>query len=287
VSISSGTLYVVATPIGNLDDISARALKILNEVDVIACEDTRHSARLLQHFGISTKTIACHDHNERNASAGIVELLQKGQSVALISDAGTPLISDPGYVLLREVHRAGLTVCPIPGVSALIAALSVAGIATDRFVFEGFLPSKSAARRERLKQLVDETRTLVFYESSHRILASLDDLIGVFGAEREATMAREISKKFETIRSANLEQLQAFVAGDLNQQKGEFVLVVAGAKPLTDTVNAERILAILLEELPVKQAAALAGKLSDSNKNELYQKALAMRKITSGLSGDE
>ena len=238
-SIACGILYVVATPIGNLDDISARALQVLRDVDVIACEDTRHSARLLQHFGIATKTIACHDHNEANASTGIVKLLQKGQTVALISDAGTPLISDPGYVLLRAVHRAGLKVCPVPGASALIAALSVAGLATNHFVFEGFLPAKPAARRERLKQLLDETRTLVFYESSHRIVASLADLTALFGAEREVTMAREISKKFETIHAADLAQLQAFVSSDDNQQKGEFVLVVAGAQVRSEEHTSE------------------------------------------------
>jgi len=277
VSIADGTLYVVATPIGNLDDISTRALQVLNEVDVIACEDTRHSARLLQHFGITTKTIVCHDHNERNASAGIVALLSEGKSVALVSDAGTPLISDPGYILLREVHRAGLSVSPVPGASALVAALSVAGLATDRFVFEGFLPAKTAARKERLKQLMDETRTLIFYESSHRIVASLSDFIDVLGADREATMAREISKKFETIRTDNMAGLNAFVVADTNQQKGEFVLVVAGAKPTTDTENAERVLAVLLAELSVKQAAVLTSKITGVNKNELYQAALAMR----------
>ncbi|MBL4852174.1 MAG: 16S rRNA (cytidine(1402)-2'-O)-methyltransferase [Gammaproteobacteria bacterium] len=283
---TSGTLYVVATPIGNLGDISARALQVLNDVDVIACEDTRHSAHLLQHFGISTKTIACHDHNERNVSAAIVGLLREGKSVALISDAGTPLISDPGYILLREVHQAGLKVCPIAGVSALIAALSVAGLATDRFVFEGFLPAKVAARRARLQQLVNETRTLIFYESSHRILASLDDLIDVFGADRDATMAREMTKKFETIHSANLAQLQTFIEVDSNQQKGEFVLVVAGSKPTTDKADAERILIILLAELPVKQAAALTSKLTGVSKNELYQLALTLRQSMGTLSGD-
>jgi len=279
VSIAASTLYVVATPIGNLDDISARALQVLNDVDVIACEDTRHSARLLQHFGIRTKMIACHDHNERNASAGIVALLKGGKAVALVSDAGTPLISDPGYIVLREVHNAGLKVSPVPGVSALVAALSVAGLATDRFVFEGFLPAKAAARQARLRRVVDEQRTLVFYESSHRILASLGDFCEILGADRDVTMAREITKKFETIHSTNLAALRAFVEGDPQQQKGEFVLVVSGAKVVADRIDSDHVLALLLAELPLKQAAALTSKITGANKNALYQTALAMKEL--------
>ncbi len=278
-SIAASTLYVVATPIGNLDDISARALQVLNDVDVIACEDTRHSARLLQHFGITTKMIACHDHNERNASAGIVALLKDGKAVALVSDAGTPLISDPGYIVLREVHNAGLKVSPVPGVSALVAALSVAGLATNRFVFEGFLPAKAAARQERLRRVVDEQRTLVFYESSHRILASLGDFCEILGADRDVTMAREITKKFETIHSTNLAALRAFVEGDPQQQKGEFVLVVSGAKVVADSIDSDHVLALLLAELPLKQAAALTSKITGTNKNALYQTALAMKEL--------
>ena len=278
-SIAASTLYVVATPIGNLDDISARALQVLNDVDVIACEDTRHSARLLQHFGIRTKMIACHDHNERNASAGIVALLKGGKAVALVSDAGTPLISDPGYIVLREVHNAGLKVSPVPGVSALVAALSVAGLATDRFVFEGFLPAKAAARQARLRRVVDEQRTLVFYESSHRILASLGDFCEILGADRDVTMAREITKKFETIHSTNLAALRAFVEGDPQQQKGEFVLVVSGAKVVADRIDSDHVLALLLAELPLKQAAALTSKITGANKNALYQTALAMKEL--------
>ncbi|MBL1292432.1 MAG: 16S rRNA (cytidine(1402)-2'-O)-methyltransferase [Thiotrichales bacterium] len=277
--MAASTLYVVATPIGNLDDISARALQVLNDVDVIACEDTRHSARLLQHFGIRTKMIACHDHNERNASAGIVALLKGGKAVALVSDAGTPLISDPGYIVLREVHNAGLKVSPVPGVSALVAALSVAGLATDRFVFEGFLPAKAAARQARLRRVVDEQRTLVFYESSHRILASLGDFCEILGADRDVTMAREITKKFETIHSTNLAALRAFVEGDPQQQKGEFVLVVSGAKVVADRIDSDHVLALLLAELPLKQAAALTSKITGANKNALYQTALAMKEL--------
>jgi len=286
VSIAASTLYVVATPIGNLDDISARALQVLNDVDVIACEDTRHSARLLQHFGITTKTIACHDHNERNASAGIVALLKDGKAVALVSDAGTPLISDPGYIVLREVRNAGLKVSPVPGVSALVAALSVAGLATDRFVFEGFLPAKAAARQERLRRVVDEQRTLVFYESSHRILASLGDFCQILGADRDVTMAREITKKFETIHSTNLAALRAFVEGDPQQQKGEFVLVVSGAKVVADSIDSDHVLALLLAELPLKQAAALASKITGANKNALYQTALAMKELGKEAGGN-
>lgn len=276
-SIANGTLYVVATPIGNLDDITTRAQQVLRDVDYIACEDTRHSACLLKHFAITTKTLACHEHNERQVTGKIIDLLRNGQSVALVSDAGTPLISDPGYRLLRQAHEAGIKVSPVPGASALIAALSVAGLATDRFVFEGFLPAKPAARRDRIKQLATEPRTQVFYESSHRIVASLADLCEGFGGERQATLAREISKKFETIRLMDLAHLQQFVRDDAQQQKGEFVLIVAGAEPVQDNAESERILGLLLEELPLKQAAALASKITGENKNRLYQKALQMR----------
>ncbi len=276
-SIVSGTLYIVATPIGNLGDMSSRALEVLRGVDCIACEDTRHTAHLLNHFSIPTKTLACHDHNERQVTEKFIAMLRDGQSVALVSDAGTPLISDPGYHLLRQAHAAGITVSPVPGASALIAALSASGLATDRFVFEGFLPAKTAARQGYIKSLLSESRTLIFYESSHRILACLDDLVAGFGGERKATLAREITKRFETIKQANLAELKAFCQADVQQQKGEFVLMVEGAEQHRDHAETERILRLLLQELPLKQAAALASKITGEQKNQLYQQALQWR----------
>lgn len=276
-SITDIALYVVATPIGNMADMTARAVEVLRSVDVIAAEDTRHSGRLLQHFAIATPMLSYHEHNEREASAGILKLLAEGKSVALIADAGTPLISDPGYALVRAAHRAGFRVVPVPGASALIAALSVAGLPTDRFVFEGFLPAKAAARQQRLAELATETRTLVFYESSHRIGASLGDLVTQFGADREITMAREISKVFETIRATTVGELKQFVDAHSQQQKGEFVLVVAGASVTAETAAAERTLALLVAELPLKQAVALTSRLTGASKNWLYEKALKLR----------
>ncbi len=215
-----GTLYVVATPIGNLGDMTARAIAVLQQVDLIAAEDTRHSGPLLQHFGITTACIACHDHNERQIAAGLVERIQSGESVALISDAGTPLISDPGYLLVRTAREAGVPVVPVPGASAMIAALSVSGLPSDRFSFEGFLPAKSSARRQRLQALADEGGTLIFYESTHRIEESLADMAEVFGPERYAVIAREITKRFETVHGDTLQNLIAWIAADANQTKG-------------------------------------------------------------------
>ncbi|HFQ91680.1 MAG TPA: 16S rRNA (cytidine(1402)-2'-O)-methyltransferase, partial [Chromatiales bacterium] len=219
-------LYIVATPLGNPGDIGWRALETLAGVDVIAAEDTRRAGRLLGQFNISTPCLSLHEHNEAQASARVVRRLQAGQSVALISDAGTPLISDPGYELVRMVQAAGLRVIPVPGPSALTAALSVAGLPNDRFVFEGFLPPRAAARRARLEQLRDEPRTLVFYEAPHRILESLQDMMAVFGAQREATVARELTKTFETVRRDRLEALVAWAAGDGEQRRGEIVVLV-------------------------------------------------------------
>ncbi|MDZ4262922.1 MAG: 16S rRNA (cytidine(1402)-2'-O)-methyltransferase [Pseudomonadota bacterium] len=274
-----GTLYVVATPIGNLGDMSARAIAVLQQVDLIAAEDTRHSGPLLQHFGITTSCIACHDHNEREIAAGLVARIVAGESVALISDAGTPLISDPGYHLVRTAREAGLPVVPVPGASAVIAALSVSGLPSDRFSFEGFLPAKSSARRQRLQTLVDESGTLIFYESTHRIEESLADMAAVFGPERYVVIAREITKRFETVHGDTLEKLISWIAADANQTKGEFVVMVHGAaEPETRVVDAEteRVLKLLLEELPVKQAAALAAKITGAKKNALYQFALGL-----------
>lgn len=277
-SLSVGTLYVVATPIGNLDDMSARALKVLNDVALIAAEDTRHSARLMQHFGISTPLAACHEHNERDQGSRFIMRLQAGEDVALISDAGTPLISDPGYHLVRQARAAGIAVVPVPGACALIAALSAAGLPSDRFIFEGFLPAKSSGRRSRLEQVKEEPRTLIFYEAPHRIAECLEDMRSIFGDERPALLAREISKTFETLKGLPLAELSAWVAADSNQQRGECVVLVAGwqAPEGEAALSAEalRVLDLLLQDLPLKRAAALAAEITGVRKNLLYQAAL-------------
>lgn len=270
-----GTLYVVATPIGNLQDITARALQILRDAVLIAAEDTRHSARLLDHFGIRTPMVACHEHNERSGSDSLVERLLSGQDIALISDAGTPLISDPGFHLVRQAREAGVRVVPVPGACAAIAALSAAGLPSDRFVFEGFLPAKSGARSKRLQELAGEVRTLIFYEAPHRVLDSVQDMAQVFGAQRRAVLARELTKTFETIHAAPLSELAAWIAADSNQQRGECVLLVEGVdeKAGKEVLDAEsqRILMLLAAELPLKKAAALTAQISGARKNLLYQ----------------
>ncbi len=277
-SIIPGALYVVATPIGNLGDFSARAIEVLGGVACIAAEDTRHSAPLLHRHGIATPLLSLHEHNERERVAQLIVALQGGAAIALISDAGTPLISDPGYHLVRAARAQGIRVIPVPGACAFIAALSAAGLPTDRFVFEGFLPAKSSARRARLEVLRTETRTLVFYESSHRVVDTLADMAIVFGASRPAVVARELTKTFETIRDGRLGELLAFVSNDANQQKGEFVMLVQGAEDVTeDAAEAGRVLGILLDELPVKQAAALAERITGVKKNELYKLALTLK----------
>ncbi len=279
---ASGTLYVVATPIGNLDDISARMLKTLQNVALIAAEDTRHSARLMQHFGINTPLIACHDHNERDQGLRLVERLLAGESIALISDAGTPLISDPGFHLVRAARAAGVPVVPVPGPCALVAALSAAGLPSDRFVFEGFLPARSSGRRQQLEALCEEPRTLIFYEAPHRLLESLRDMQTVFGDERVVVLARELTKTFETIKGAPLVELCAWVEADSNQQRGECVLLVEGwsAPEGEESLSTEvlRILQLLLAELPLKRAAALAAEITGVRKNLLYQEALRLQK---------
>jgi 16S rRNA (cytidine1402-2'-O)-methyltransferase len=277
-----GSLYVVATPIGNLDDISARALKVLREVSLIAAEDTRHSLRLMQHFGIATPLGACHEHNERDEGNRFIQRLLAGEDVALISDAGTPLISDPGYHLVRQARAAGVKVVPVPGACALIAALSTAGLPSDRFIFEGFLPAKAVGRRSRLEAVKEEPRTLIFYEAPHRILECLQDMESVFGADRPALLARELTKTFETLKGLPLSELRAFVEADSNQQRGECVVLVAGwTAPETDQVissEAMRILDLLLKEMPLKRAAALAAEITGERKNVLYQVALDKQK---------
>jgi 16S rRNA (cytidine1402-2'-O)-methyltransferase len=281
-SSAMGTLYVVATPIGNLDDITARALQVLREVSLIAAEDTRHSARLMQHFGIATPLSACHEHNEREQGSHFIARLLSGSDVALISDAGTPLISDPGYHLVRNARAAGVRVVPVPGPSALITALSAAGLPSDRFIFEGFLPAKTAARRARLEQVKQEPRTLIFYEAPHRILECLEDMQLVFGDERPALLARELTKTFETLKGLPLAELAAWVAADSNQQRGECVVLVAGWQaPEGDdalSVEALRVLDLLLQDLPLKRAAALAAEITGVRKNLLYQAALDRQK---------
>ncbi|MBX8489447.1 16S rRNA (cytidine(1402)-2'-O)-methyltransferase [Pseudomonas cichorii] len=277
-----GSLYVVATPIGNLDDMSVRALKVLREVALIAAEDTRHSSRLMQHFGISTPLAACHEHNERDEGSRFITRLLAGDDVALISDAGTPLISDPGYHLVRQARAAGVQVVPVPGACALIAALSAAGLPSDRFIFEGFLPAKAVGRKSRLEILREEPRTLIFYEAPHRILECLQDMEQVFGPDRPALLARELTKTFETLKGLPLAQLRAFVEGDSNQQRGECVVLVAGWTPPEDEdvvgAEARRVLDLLLEEMPLKRAAALAAEITGVRKNLLYQVALDKQK---------
>ena len=273
-----GALYVVATPIGNLEDISARALRVLKEVSLIAAEDTRHSSRLLAHFGIQTPLAACHEHNEREEGGRFLGRLQAGENIALISDAGTPLISDPGYHLVRQARAAGVAVVPVPGACALIAALSAAGLPSDRFIFEGFLPAKAAARRARLETLKEEPRTLIFYEAPHRILESLRDFEDVFGGGRIAVLGRELTKTFETLKGLPLDQLRAWVEADSNQQRGECVVLVEGWHAPQDesAVSAEslRVLDLLLAEMPLKRAAAIAAEITGVRKNLLYQAAL-------------
>lgn len=278
-SAQAGVLYVVPTPIGNLADMTPRAIEVLNGVALIAAEDTRHSGKLLQYFAIKTPAQAYHEHNEREHTPRLVAKLLAGESIALISDAGTPLVSDPGYKLVHEARQAGVQVVPLPGACALIAALSASGLPSDRFIFEGFLPAKSAARQQRLQDMVTETRTLIFYESTHRIEACLQDMLAVFGAEREVVVARELSKKFETIHGAPLAELAAWMAADENQCRGEFVLLVHGAAPAeAGDVNAEaeRVLRLLMAELPLKQAAALAAQITGGKKNALYKFALSL-----------
>lgn len=276
----TGTLYVVATPIGNLADMSQRAADVLKRVNRIAAEDTRRTGRLLQHYAIQTPMLSLHEHNERELAAQLVEQIKGGMTLALVSDAGTPLISDPGYNLVRLVREAGLDIVPVPGPSALIAALSVSGLPTDHFVFEGFLPSRQMARKARLETLRSESRTLVFYEASHRILDCLKDMLVAFGVERHAVLARELTKQFETVLAGSLQDLLRRVSDDPNQQKGEFVILIegeqAGEAHAVD-VEAERVLNVLLEELPIKTAAKLAARITGVNKRALYDRALKSR----------
>jgi 16S rRNA (cytidine1402-2'-O)-methyltransferase len=271
-SMAVPTLHVVATPIGNLSDLTPRALETLRGVDAICAEDTRRTGQLLSHFGVSTPLVALHEHNEEAIASRIVARLQDGQSLALVSDAGTPLVSDPGYRLVRAVRAAGIRVSPVPGACAAIAALSVAGLPSDRFVFEGFLPAKSSARRERLGRLASEPRTLVFYESSHRIAESLADMLLVFGDGRAAAIARELTKLFETVLDGTLAELHAQVEADDNQRKGEFVVMVQGVDDDQEVqlIEGKRLYAKLSEHLPPSTAAKLAAEISGAPRKALY-----------------
>ena len=273
-----GVLWVVATPIGNMDDMSPRALAVLGSVDLVAAEDTRRTGLLLTRQGIRARMVSLHEHNEEARVPRLVRALSEGRTVALVSDAGTPLISDPGFRLVAAAAEAGVVVRPIPGPSAVTAALSVAGLPTDRFVFEGFLPARAGARRASLERVRFEPRTLVWLESAHRIVASLADAAEVLGSERRAVLARELTKRYETVLRGSLEELSRRVASDPEQQKGEFVLIVEGGtepppmgRPVDDVLDA------LLAELPVKQAVRLAAVVTGEKKNTLYRRALQRR----------
>ncbi|MBK8070389.1 MAG: 16S rRNA (cytidine(1402)-2'-O)-methyltransferase [Rhodanobacteraceae bacterium] len=267
------TLYVVATPIGNLDDLTPRARLVLGEVDAILCEDTRQSGVLLRHAGLARPLLAVHEHNEGERAAALVQRLREGQRLALISDAGTPLISDPGYRLVAAVRAAGFAVSPIPGPCALIAALSVAGLPTDRFSFEGFLPAKAGERRARLQAIASDPRTLVWYEAPHRIVETLAATVEVLGGERRAVIGRELTKRFETVLDGSLAELLARVQSDADQQRGEIVLVVAGSPPLDDAARIDegrRLYALLAAELPPSKAARIAAAHTGAPKRALY-----------------
>lgn len=276
----SGTLYVVATPIGNLGDITQRAISTLQLVDAIAAEDTRHTVGLLRHLGISKPLLAVHEHNEQQSAQGLIKRLQAGESIALVTDAGTPAVSDPGALVVHAVRQAGLAVVPIPGVSAVITALSAAGIAQPGFYFEGFLPASGSQRRKRLEILKTLPITLVFYEAPHRIVECVTDLAAVLGGHRQLTLARELTKTFETIHTCGLAEAVAWLQADPNQQRGEFVLLLhADVQEKAEGLDEEtlRILQRLLQELPLKQAVALATDITGQKKNELYEAALALK----------
>ncbi|WP_233961415.1 16S rRNA (cytidine(1402)-2'-O)-methyltransferase [Pectobacterium versatile] len=286
--ISASTLYIVPTPIGNLGDITQRALAVLASVDLIAAEDTRHTGLLLQHFAINARLFALHDHNEQQKADVLLAKLQSGQSIALVSDAGTPLINDPGYHLVRRCREAGVRVVPLPGACAAITALSASGLPSDRFCYEGFLPAKTKGRKDKLRELGEETRTLIFYESTHRLLDSLQDISEVLGAERYVVLAREITKTWESIHGAPVGELLAWVKEDENRRKGEMVLIVEGHQVDGSALSAEalRTLALLRAELPLKKAAALAAEIHGVKKNALYRYGLE-QEGDSGESGDD
>jgi 16S rRNA (cytidine1402-2'-O)-methyltransferase len=275
----TGTLSIVATPIGNLQDMVPRAVQTLQSASLIACEDTRHSKKLLNHFAIDKPCIAYHDHGDKKTMEKLLKRLQAGDDIALISDAGTPLISDPGYRIVAEARKRGIAVAPVPGACAAIAALSVSGLPTDSFYFGGFLPVKSGQRKTALSALKSSTNTLVFYEAPHRILETVEDMLDVFGSQRQAFMAREISKAFETFLHGDLALLRQQIAEDSNQQRGEIVLVIAGGdeKIEASAVDSEKVLKLLLKELPTSKAASLAAKICGLDKKIIYQVALKLQ----------
>ncbi|AKZ62022.1 16S rRNA methyltransferase [Herbaspirillum hiltneri N3] len=272
-------LYVLATPIGNVCDVTLRALHVLTIADAVACEDTRNTSHLLTRYGISQTLIAAHEHNEREAADKIIARLQQGQRIALVSDAGTPAVSDPGARIVEAVRAAGLRVVPLPGPSAAVAALSASGFVNDAFRFIGFLPNKSRQREHALQKLAADTATLVFYEAPHRIVETVDALLQAFGPERHVVLGRELTKLFETVHRCPLAEAPAWLAEDSNRQRGEFVVLVEGAAAAGDDDNAEaeRVLRILLEELPLKQAAGLAAQITGQKKNALYERALQIK----------
>ncbi|AWL29430.1 16S rRNA (cytidine(1402)-2'-O)-methyltransferase [Acinetobacter defluvii] len=274
----SAQLFVVATPIGHLDDMTFRAIEVLKSVSVVAAEDTRQSAQLLKHYNIATPLTACHDHNESNKINILIERLKNGEDIALVSDAGTPLISDPGFKLVRAAQEHNIRVIPVPGACAAIAALSAVGLPSDRFSFEGFLASKQSQRLLQLEKLKHETQTMIIYEAPHRILECVKDMVEVFGAERPVGFAREITKTFETIKKMTLAELRTFIENDHHQQKGEIVLVIGGATEEHD-VNQEKLdklLLRLLEDLSVKAASQLVADLTGIKKKIAYQRALEL-----------
>ena len=275
-----GILYVVATPIGNLGDITLRAIEMLKMVDAIAAEDTRHTSGLLSHFGISKKLIAVHEHNEQQSAEKLLALLKKGENIALVTDAGTPAVSDPGAIVVKVVRESGIKIVPIPGVSALVTALSASGITQNGFYFHGFLPASGAARRKILEQLKAQTVTLVFYEAPHRIIESVADIAKVLGENRQLTFCRELTKTFETIYTCTTNEASAWLQADPNQQRGEFVLLIEPA-PLVETdeisAEAQAVLKCLLAELPLKQAVKLATEITQLKKNDLYEFALKIK----------
>ena len=273
----SGTLYIVATPIGNLDDLAPRARQTLADVNIIAAEDTRHTGRLLMRIGVKTPLLALHDHNEARATQQIIDRLEAGENVALVSDAGTPLISDPGYRLVVAAHERGIVVSPVPGPSAMTAALSAAGLPTDRFCFEGFLPWKRKARCDKLKALLREPRTLIFYEAVHRIAESLQDMAAILGDGRRAFVGRELTKLHEQCLFGSLSELAEAAADGRIPAKGEFVVIVAGAEESDGAVDADLLLSELAAVLPPKQAAAIAAKVTGGKRNELYQQLLEIK----------
>lgn len=275
--MAENQLYVVATPIGNLADITVRAQQVLEMVDIIAAEDTRHTKKLLNHLGIQKPLMATHDHNEAQAAGQIIEKLEAGQNVAIVSDAGTPLIADPGYHVADQVAKAGFNIVPVPGACAVITALCAAALPTDRFIFDGFLPAKTTARKSYFESIKHEERTLVVYESPHRIMATLDDLIAVLGADKEIVVARELTKTFETFNRGSASDVRAFMLEDSNQQRGEFVLMVRGVlsnKKLEVSQEALDLTLLIAKELPLKKAAAIVSEHTGFKKNQLYQLAL-------------